>query len=95
MDTLHVLDHGTSGYVRILEEYGSVSCDFSTAIRPISHSVVISHTQLPKRTRSIYQKLNVTIGTLSNSLLLVYLIEYPSRGIMIFTSLVIIVLIVL
>ena len=42
--------------VRVLEEYGS-------AIRPISHSVGISHTQLPKRTRSIYEKLNVTIGT--------------------------------
>ena len=53
----------TSGYVRVLEEYGSVSCGFSTAIRPISHSVGISHTQLPKRTRSIYEKLNVTIGT--------------------------------
>ena len=63
VDTSHVLEHGTSGYVRILEEYGSVSCGFSTAIRPISHSVGISHTQLPKRTRSICEKLNVTIGT--------------------------------
>ena len=44
MDTSHVLEHGTSGYVRILEEYGSVSCDFCTAIRLISHSVGISPT---------------------------------------------------
>ena len=29
-----------TGYVRILGEYGSVSCDFSTAILLISHSVV-------------------------------------------------------
>ena len=86
----HVLEHGTSGYVCILEEYGSVSWNFSTAIRLISHSVGISHTLLPKPTRSVYEKLNVTFGTP-----LVDLIEYPSRGIMIFTSLVNIVLVVL
>ena len=61
VDTSHVLEHGTSGYVRILEEYGSVSCDFSFAIRLISHSVSNSHTLLPKR--SIYEKLKVTFGT--------------------------------
>ena len=86
----HVLEHGTSGYVCILEEYGSVSWNFSTAIRLISHSVGISHTLLPKPTRSVYEKLNVTFGTP-----LVDLIEYPSRGIMIFISLVNIVLVVL
>ena len=53
---IHMLFH-------ILEEYGSVSCDFSFAIRLISHSVGISHTLLPKRTRSIYEKLKVTFGT--------------------------------
>ena len=79
----HVLEHGTSGYVCILEENGSVSWNFSTAIRLISHSVGISHTLLPKPIRSVYEKLNVTFGTP-----LVDLIEYPSRGIMIFTSLV-------
>ena len=61
MDTSHVLEHGTSVYVRILEEYGSVSCDFSFAIRLNSHSVSNSHTLLPKR--SIYEKLKVTFGT--------------------------------
>ena len=61
VDTSHVLEQGTSGYVRILEEYGSVSCDFSFAIRLISHSVSNSHTLLPKR--SIYEKLKVTFGT--------------------------------
>ena len=39
----------------------SVSCDFSFAIRLISHSVSNSHTLLPKR--SIYEKLKVTFGT--------------------------------
>ena len=53
VDTSHVLEHGTSGYVRILEEYGFVSCDFSFAIRLISHSAGNSHTLLPKR--SIYE----------------------------------------
>ena len=38
MDMWRVLEHGTSGFVRILEEYGSVSCDFSTTIRLISRS---------------------------------------------------------
>ena len=54
------------------------------------HSVGISHTLLQKPTRSVYEKLNVTFGTP-----LVDLIEYPSRGIMIFTNLVNIVLVVL
>ena len=38
VDTSHVLEHGTSGYARILEEYVSISWDFSTAIRLTSHS---------------------------------------------------------
>ena len=61
VDMSHVFEHGTSGYVSILDEYGSVSCDFSFAIRLISHSVSNSHTLLPKR--SIYEKLKVTFGT--------------------------------
>ena len=53
--------HNVRLNVRILEEYGSVSYDYSFAIRLISHSVGNSHTLLPKR--SIYEKLQVTLGT--------------------------------
>ena len=46
VDTSRVLEHGTSGYVRILEEYGSVSCDFRTTILLISHSVALRRLEI-------------------------------------------------
>ena len=70
----------------------SVSSKNTDPYRGISalRYALFSHTLLPKPIRSVYEKLNVTFGTP-----LVDLIEYPPRGIMIFTSLVNIVLVVL
>ena len=45
--------------------------------------------------RNEIEKPNAMFGTPVKSLLLAYLIEYPSRGIMIFTSLVVIVIVAL
>ena len=68
------------------DPYRGISAPRYALFRPC---VGISHTLLPKPIRSVYEKLNVAFGTL-----LVDLIEYPSRGIMIFTSLVNILLVV-
>ena len=67
MDTSRVLEHGTSGYVRILEEYGSVSCDFRTTILLISHSVTVRYNLMPHRVyiKDIESSRNVSVITSS------------------------------
>ena len=56
--TVHVIDWWTLCWY-----IGKSQSDFSFASSLILHSVGISHTLLPKRTRSIYEKLKVTFGT--------------------------------